>query len=97
LADSSTNTASPRKPTLRTPHVPVAFADGSEGVVADVVLPALGFDFWAEELAVTAADGRRRVPVRRVRQVDVRPPRILLGSRPPILSPPNGEEAGSRR
>lgn len=64
----------------RAEGVPVAFADGSEGVVADVVLAPLGFDFWAEELAVTAADGRRRVPVGRVRQIDVRPPRILLGS-----------------
>jgi hypothetical protein len=68
----------------RAEGVPVAFADGSEGVVADVVLPALGFDFWAEEHAVTAADGRRRVPVGHVRQIDVRPPRILLGSRPLI-------------
>jgi hypothetical protein len=68
----------------RAEGVPVVFADGSGGVVADVVLPALGFDFWAEELAVTVGDGRRRVPVGHVRQIDVRPPRILLGSRPPI-------------
>jgi hypothetical protein len=71
----------------RAEGVPVAFADGSGGVVADVVLPALGFDFWAEELAVTVGDGRRRVPVGHVRQIDVRPPRILLGSCPPSEEP----------
>ena len=58
----------------RAEGVPVAFADGSGGVVADVVLPALGFDFWAEELAVTVGDANGRVPVGRVRQIDVRPP-----------------------
>lgn len=61
----------------------MAFDDGSGGVVADVVLPSLGFDFWAEELAVIAGDGRRRVPVGHVQQIDVRRPRILLGSCPP--------------
>jgi len=76
----------------RAEGVTVEFADGSTGIVADVVLPMLGFDFWAEELAVTATDGRRRVPVRSVRQIDVRPPRILLGSRPPIPRLPNHED-----
>jgi hypothetical protein len=78
----------------RAEGVPVEFADGSTGIVAGVVLPMLGFDFWAEELAVTATGGRRRVPVGSVRQIDIRPPRILLGSRPPILRPPAREETG---
>lgn len=59
--------------------VPVEFPDGSTGIVADVVLPMLGFDFWAEELIVTAPHGKQRLPVQHVRQIDVRPPRILSG------------------
>ena len=56
--------------------VPVEFADGSRGTVAEVILPALGFDFWAEKLIVTTADGRRRLPVRDVQRLQIRPPKI---------------------
>ena len=56
--------------------VPVEFADGTRGAVEDVVLPALGFDFWAEELVVATANERRRVPVQDVLRLQIRPPRI---------------------
>lgn len=56
--------------------VPVAFADGTCGSVEEVVLPALGFDFWAEELVVATADGRRRMPVLDVRRLQTRPAKI---------------------
>ncbi len=63
----------------RSEGVPVEFPDGTRGVVADVVLPALGFDFWAEALSVATPGGQRRVPVSHVRRLDVRRPRIVLG------------------
>ncbi len=63
----------------RSEGVTVELPDGTTGVVADVVLPALGFDFWAEGLSVATPAGRRRVPVRRVRRIDVRRPRIVVG------------------
>ena len=59
--------------------VPVEFPDGTRGVVEDAVLPALGFDFWAEELVIATLDGRRRVPVLDVRRVHIRRPRIEVG------------------
>jgi hypothetical protein len=55
--------------------VPVEFADGTRGTVEDVVLPALGFDFWAEELIV-ATPNRCRLPVRDVLRLQIRPPKI---------------------
>lgn len=65
----------------RAEGVPVAFPDGSSGVVADVVLPVLGFDFWAEELLVTTPGGMRRVPVGQVVRIDTHTPRIEIGER----------------
>lgn len=65
----------------RAEGVPVVFPDGGIGVVAGVVLPALGFDFWAEELTVATPTGRRRVPVDQVRRMDTRPPRIEIAER----------------
>lgn len=59
--------------------VPVELPDGGTGIVADVVLPALGFDFWPEELIVATANGRLRMPVGRVARIDVRTPRIVIG------------------
>lgn len=59
--------------------VAVEFPDGTRGVVEDILLPALGFDFWAEELVIATPDGRRRVPVRDVRRVHIRQPRIDVG------------------
>ncbi len=56
--------------------VPVAFTDGSSGVVTDVVLPVLGFDFWPEELVVRTLEGKRRIPVGDVARINTRPPRI---------------------
>jgi hypothetical protein len=56
--------------------VPVEFADGTCGAVEEIVLPALGFDFWVEELVVATAEERRRVPVRDVLRLQIRPPRI---------------------
>lgn len=64
----------------RAEGVPVVFADGSNGAVADVILPALGFDFWAEELVVKTPDGKRRVPVDEVARIDTRPPRIEISA-----------------
>lgn len=65
---------------LRRPEgVPVTFADGRSGVVTDVVLPALGFDFWAEQLVVDTPDGTRRVSSRDVRRIDPRQPLIEVG------------------
>jgi len=55
--------------------VPVELADGTRGTVEDVVLPALGFDFWAEELIV-ATPSRCRLPVRDVLRLQIRPPKI---------------------
>ncbi len=65
----------------RAEGVPVLFPDGSTGVVADVVLPALGFDFWAEELLVATPEGKRRVPVDEVARIDTHAPRIEVGER----------------
>ena len=62
----------------RAEGVPVAFADGSAGVVAEVGLRELGFDFWPEKLVVAAPDGPRSVPVARVRRLDVHRPRIVV-------------------
>ncbi len=59
--------------------VPVEFADGTCGSVDEVVLPALAFDFWAEELVVATGEERRRVPVRDVLRLRIRPPRIEVG------------------
>ena len=60
--------------------VPVEFADGTSGAVEHVVLPALGFDFWAEELVVATPDGRRRVSVGEVRELRIRTPEIKLAT-----------------
>lgn len=59
--------------------VPVEFADGSAGTVEDIVFPALGFEFWPQELVVATPDRRRRVSARSVRRIDVRAPRIWVG------------------
>lgn len=61
--------------------VPVAFPDGSSGVVTDVILAALGFDFWPEELVVRTLKGKRRVPIRAVARIDTRLPCIAIGER----------------
>lgn len=60
----------------RAEAVTVDFPDGTEGVVADIVLPCLGFDFWAEALVVAAPNGQRRVLVENVRRIDIRASRI---------------------
>ena len=60
----------------RAEGVAVDFPDGTDGVVTDVVLPCLGFDFWAEALVVATPSGQRRVPVEDVRRIDVRATRI---------------------
>jgi hypothetical protein len=62
----------------RAEGVPVRFAGGDTGVVSEVVLPELGFDFWPEALLVATADGRRRVPVDRVARIETRGPRLEL-------------------
>lgn len=60
--------------------VPVELPNGRTGVVEEVVLPALGFDFWAEELIVADENARHLcIPVGRVERVDVRMPRIVIG------------------
>ena len=62
--------------------VPVELSDGAAGIVEEVVLPVLGFDFWAEELIVATSDGRRlRVPVGHIDRIDVQAPRIVVGQR----------------
>jgi hypothetical protein len=81
----------------RAEGVPVAFADGSEGVVADVVLPALGFDFWAAELVVTTSDGRRRVPVDQVQRIDTRAPRIEIANTAAEQGEATAMRSGSNR
>ena len=65
----------------RSEGVPVAFADGSRGTVTDIVLPALGFEFWPEALVVRTLEGKRRVPVEAVARIDTRAPRIEIGER----------------
>lgn len=62
----------------RAEGVEVELADGTTGVVDEVALSPLGFDFWAEALVVATPDGHRRVPTRAVRRIDVREPRIWL-------------------
>lgn len=62
----------------RSEGVTVDFPDGTIGVVADVLLPVLGFDFWAEGLVVATPAGRHCVPVQHVGRIDVRSPRIML-------------------
>lgn len=84
--------ASDRRRTLfrellrRAEGVPAAFADGETGVVDTVVFPVLGFDFWPSELLVATRHGHRRVPRSEVLQIDVREPRIVVGttSREPL-------------
>ena len=63
----------------RAEGVRVQFPDGTDGIVSDVILPCLGFDFWAEALVVTTPNGQRRVPVEDVRRIDIRAPRIEVG------------------
>lgn len=64
----------------RAEGVPVAFGDGTTGIVDEVVLPAVGFDFWAEELVVATSEGRRRVSIAEVARIDTRTPRLVLTS-----------------
>lgn len=80
----------------RAEGVPVELADGSAGTVAEVVFAPLGFDFWPVELAVETAAGRRRVPVRDVRRIDVRAPRISVGPRT-AHTPLHGHRHGPER
>jgi hypothetical protein len=65
--------------------VPVEFADGSIGVVDEVLFPALGYDFWPTALVVATPDGPRVVSRERVRRLDVRHPRIVVAARRPAL------------
>ena len=60
----------------RSDGVAVVFSDGTEGRVAEVVYPAVGFDFWPEALVVGTTHGKRRVPARAVARIDTRTPRI---------------------
>lgn len=66
----------------RAEGVPVRFADGTEGVVGEVVLRMVGFDFWPEALVVATAAGRRLVPAAAVEQIDVREPLIRVEPAP---------------
>ncbi|HEU5373629.1 MAG TPA: hypothetical protein VFU51_14670 [Gaiellaceae bacterium] len=75
----------------RSEGVPVRFADGGAGVVEDVVLPMLGYDFWPEALVVSTGNGRRRVSSQSVRRIDVRDPTIWLA-----VDPPQPLEYGAR-
>lgn len=77
----------------RAEGVPVEFADGSAGTVDDIVFSMVGFDFWPQGLVVATPDGRRRVPARSVRRIDVREPRIWVG---PLSADPL-ERRGARR
>lgn len=75
----------------RAEGVPVEFADGERGVVAEVVFAPLGFEFWPVALLVFGNDAdttavRRRVPVGRVLEIDVRQPRIVVADAPEALS-----------
>lgn len=79
--------ADPRRTLFRTllrraEGVEARFADGGKGVVDEVVLSPIGFDFWADALVVATPSGRRRVPARAVRRIDVREARIWLGPVP---------------
>jgi hypothetical protein len=65
----------------RSDGVPVAFPDGSSGTVTDVILPALGFDFWPEQLIVRMLEDERRIPVSAVARIDTRAPRIEIDER----------------
>jgi len=56
--------------------VPVTFSDGTNGRVAEVVFPVLGFDFWPDALVVGTSEGKRRVPTAAVTRIDTRRPRI---------------------
>lgn len=60
----------------RSEGVAVAFPDGTDGRVTDVVFPVLGFDFWPEGLVVGTTDGNRRLPISTVARIDTRTPRI---------------------
>lgn len=60
----------------RAEGVPVELSDGTVGVVDTVELSPLGFDFWPEALVLATRAGRRRIPARSVRRIDVREPRI---------------------
>lgn len=60
----------------RSEGVAVAFPDGTGGRVTHVDFPVLGFDFWSEALVVGTTDGKRRVPISAVAQIDTRAPRI---------------------
>lgn len=64
----------------RAEGVPVEFADGETGVVDTVGFPVLGFDFWPSELVVATRHGQRRVPRSQVLRIDVREPRIVVGT-----------------
>lgn len=84
----------------RAEGVPVEFADRETGIVEEVVFPVLGLDFWPAELVVAIPERRLRgplelvrlrVPVARIRRIDVRDPRIVVaaGSRE-LLAPGSG-------
>jgi hypothetical protein len=64
----------------RAEGVPVALADGTEGVVDETTFGPLGFDFWPVELVVATRDGRRRVPAAAIHRIDVREPRLWAGA-----------------
>lgn len=83
----------------RSEGVPVAFADGSRGTVTDVVLPALGFDFWPEQLVVRTLEGKRRIAVAAVARIDPRVPRIEIDERERQIgySPRDGHGATAPR
>jgi hypothetical protein len=76
----------------RAEGVEVTFADGCTGRVDQVVLSPIGFDFWPEALIVVTPEGRRRAPIRSVRRIDVRGPRLWLGPLP--AERPQGRNAG---
>lgn len=63
--------------------VPVEFADGSPGIVDEVVFSPLGFDFWPQALVVATPEGRRRVPVASVHRLDVHEPLVRVAADPP--------------
>jgi hypothetical protein len=66
----------------RAEGVEVTFADGRTGVIDQVVLSPLGFDFWPEAFVVATPAGRRRPTARSVRRIDVREPHLWLGPVP---------------
>ena len=87
----------------RAEGVPVDFADGETGTVEEVVFSVLGFDFWPQALLVRLPDdgsraaGRvRRVPVGRIRRIDVREPRIVVGPLSPERLEPDRAHGEAR-